>query len=92
MAFDDVGELLAARLDDESLAIHGIGALRWRRSRQMRDGYLANGCSQFLTIFGSWHLTEELTEYRAGGGWLSRLTVDLPVRLPLSVLDYLMGH
>ena len=89
VAFDDVGELLAARLDDEALAQHGIGALRWRRSRQMPDGYLANGCRRCSSIFGSWHLAEELTEYRAGGGRLRPLTVDLPVRLPLAVLDHL---
>ena len=91
VAFDEVGELLAARLDEETLANHGIGALRWRRSRQMPDGYLANGCLRCSSIFGSWHLAEELLEYRSGGGRLALLTLDLPVRLPLSVLDYLRG-
>lgn len=88
--FDDVGELLAATLDDEALARHGIGTLRWRRSRQMPDGYLANGCARCSTIFGSWPLAEELIDYRAGGGRLAALTVDLAVRLPISVLEYLM--
>ena len=92
VTFDDVGELLAARLDDEALAQRGIGALRWRRSRQMPEGYLGNGCRRCSSIFGSWHLAEELTEYRAGGGRLRPLTVDLPVRLPLAVLDYLVDR
>jgi hypothetical protein len=89
--FDQVGELLAEALDDETLASCTIGPLRWRRSRQVPDGYLANGCRACSTIFGSWHLAEELIEYRAGGGALARLTVDLDVRLPIAVLEYLMG-
>ena len=90
--FDEVGELLAAILDDTTLARYGIGTLRWRRSRPVPDGYLANGCRQCSTIFGSWHLGEELLEYRAGGGDLARLTVDLDVQLPIAVLEYEMGR
>ncbi len=90
--FDEVGELLAVALDDATLARFGIGALRWRRSRPVPDGYLANGCRTCSTIFGSWHLGEELLEYRAGGGELARLTVDLNVQLPIAVLEYEMGR
>jgi hypothetical protein len=90
--FDDVGELLAVGLDDATLARFGIGTLRWRRSRPVPDGYLANGCRQCSTIFGNWHLGEELLVYRAGGGDLARLTVDLVVQLPVAVLEYEMGR
>ncbi len=90
--FDDVAELLATTFDDAALRRFAIGPLRWRRSRAVPDGYVANGCGGCSTIFGSWHLSEELIEYRAGGHRLERMAVDLQVELPVAVLEYLRGN
>jgi len=85
--FADVSEYLAEILDTGALAVLGIGELRWRRSRAVPHGYVANGCVQCSTILGNHPLTESLTEHLSLGRGYESLDSGLRVAIPASMLD-----
>jgi hypothetical protein len=66
-------DVIAAACSDEVLDAHGAGPLRWRTTRQVPDGYLANTCHHCGAVLGNWPLHEALVEYQAEGGTLDEL-------------------
>ena len=66
-------EIIAAACPDAALDTHGAGPLRWRTTRAMPDGYLANTCHHCAVVLGNWPLHEAWIEYQAEGGTLDEL-------------------
>jgi hypothetical protein len=79
-------EVIAAACPDALLGAHGAGPLRWRTTRMVPSGYLANTCHHCGTVLGNFPLHESFVEFQAEGGSLNELT-----RIP-SVLDEAMLH
>lgn len=92
VAIDVVAEHLADGIDGDLLVASGIGALRWRRSRQVPHGYMSNGCHQCDAIQGSFFVGEDLVEYLAAGGCYDALRTDLAAQIPTAVLAWAMGE
>jgi hypothetical protein len=65
--------VIAAACSDDVLDAHGAGPLRWRTTRQVPDGYLANTCHDCGAVLGNWPLHEAWVEYQADGGTLDEL-------------------
>jgi hypothetical protein len=66
-------DVIATACPDALLAAHGAGPLRWRTTRVVPSGYLANTCNRCGTVLGNFPLHESLVEYQAEGGTLDQL-------------------
>jgi hypothetical protein len=86
LAFDDVAEMLADRVDPRALARRGIGELRHRDSPGVAGGYLANGCIECDALIGRFQLEDLLHEHLATGGTYAQLDIGVPVELPAVAL------
>jgi hypothetical protein len=86
LAFDEVAEMLAERVDSRALARRGIGALRHRDSPGVAGGYLANGCIECDALIGRFQLEDLLTEHLKTGGTYAQLDIGIPVELPAVAL------
>jgi hypothetical protein len=82
LAFDDVAEMLAERVDPRALARRGIGALRHRDSPGVVGGYVANGCIECDALIGRFQLEDLLHEHLQTGGTYAQLDIGVPVELP----------
>jgi len=69
----DSADVIAAACPDALLTAHGAGPLRWRTTRVVPSGYLANTCHRCGTVLGNFPLHESLVEYQAEGGILNEL-------------------
>jgi hypothetical protein len=69
----ETADVIAAACPDALLAAHGAGPLRWRTTRVIPNGYLANTCHHCGTVLGNWPLHESFIEYQAEGGTLDQL-------------------
>jgi hypothetical protein len=69
----DSADVIAAACPDDLLAAHGAGPLRWRTTRMVPGGYLANTCCHCGTVLGNFPLHESLVEFEAEGGSLKEL-------------------
>jgi hypothetical protein len=85
LAFDAIGEQLAAALDRRTLAARRIGELKHRESPGVPGGYLSNGCVECDALIGRFHLEDLLHEHLMGGGTYAQLDIGVPVELPLGV-------
>jgi hypothetical protein len=65
--------IIATACPDALLAAHGAGPLRWRTTRVVPAGYLANSCHHCSTVLGNYPLHEALVDYQAEGGTLREL-------------------
>jgi hypothetical protein len=65
--------VIASACPDSLLAAHGAGPLRWRTTRVVPAGYLANTCHHCGTVLGNYPLDESFIEYQAEGGTLNEL-------------------
>jgi hypothetical protein len=81
-------DVIAGACSDELLAAHGSGPLRFRTTRVVPDGYVANTCDHCGTVLGDWPLHEAVTEYQAEGGTLDELP-HINAALPEAALDQL---
>jgi hypothetical protein len=84
----ETAAVIAIACPDQLLAEHGAGPLRWRTTRAVPDGYLANTCGHCGTVLGNWPLHEAVTEFLAEGGSLDEL-LHVPSGLPGDALDQL---
>jgi hypothetical protein len=66
-------DVIAAACPDALLALHGAGPLRWRTTRAVPSGHLANTCHHCGTVLGNFPLHESFVEYQAEGGTLDQL-------------------
>ena len=74
LQYDDcTAEIIAGVCSDTILDAHGAGPLRWRTTRAVPDGYLANTCHHCGAVLGNWPLHEAWVEYESEGGNLSDL-------------------
>lgn len=81
-------DVITAACSDELLAEYGAGPLRFRTTRVVPDGYLANTCHHCGTVLGNWPLHEALTEFQAEGGTLDKLP-HIPSELDEALLERL---
>jgi hypothetical protein len=65
--------IIATVCADAILDAHGAGPLRWRTTRLVPDGYLANTCHHCGAVLGNWPLHDAWLEYQAEGGTLDEL-------------------
>ena len=86
LRFDDVAELLAARVDARALARRRIGSLRHRDSPGVVGGYVANGCIECDELIGRFQLEDLLHEHLQAGGTYAQLDIGVPVELPAIAL------
>jgi hypothetical protein len=86
LRFDEVGELLAERLDARALAGRRIGELRHRDSPGVVGGYLANGCIECDALIGRFQLEDLLHEHLQAGGTYVQLDIGITVDLPAVAL------
>ena len=73
LEYDDATDAIAAVCPDDVLAARGAGPLRWRTTRAVPDGYLANTCHHCGAVLGNWPLHEAWVEYQAEGGTIDEL-------------------
>jgi hypothetical protein len=74
LEYDSItADVIATACPDAVLVAQGAGPLRWRSTRAMPDGYLANTCHHCGAVLGNWPLHEALTKYQAEGGTLGEL-------------------
>lgn len=90
VGFDEVGEYLERIMDPAVLSERGIGHLRWRQSRAVPHGYVANACQACDALLGNHPLWEDLVEFLALGGDYRSLQSDLSARLPVALLEEVM--
>jgi hypothetical protein len=69
----ETADVIATACPDALLAVHGAGPIRWRTTRMVPSGYLANTCHHCGTVLGNFPLHESSVEYQAEGGTLDRL-------------------
>jgi hypothetical protein len=86
LAFDEVSEMLADRLDPRALVLRGIGRIAHRESPGVAGGYLANGCIECDALIGRFQLEDLLHEYLHAGGTYAQLDIGVPVELPAVAL------
>ena len=86
LAFDDVSEMLAERLDSRALAGRRIGRIAHRESPGVAGGYLANGCIECDALIGRFQLEDLLNEHLHTGGTYAQLDIGVPVELPAVAL------
>jgi hypothetical protein len=86
LAFDDVSEMLAERLDPRGLAARRIGRIAHRESPGVAGGYLANGCIECDALIGRFQLEDLLHEHLQSGGTYAQLDIGVPVELPAVAL------
>jgi hypothetical protein len=86
LRFEEVGELLAERVDPRALAGRRIGELRHRDSPGVAGGYLANGCIECDALIGRFQLEDLLHEHLQAGGTYNQLDIGIRVELPAFAL------
>lgn len=85
LGYDDTtADVIATVCDDEILAAHGSGPLRWSSTRDAPDGYLANSCRHCGSVLMNSPLHEALDEFLAEHGSLDDLP-RIPSHLPTAV-------
>jgi hypothetical protein len=82
LAFDDVAQMLADRLEPRALAGRRIGRVAHRESPGVAGGYLANGCIECDALIGRFQLEDLLHEHLQAGGTYAQLDIGVPVELP----------
>jgi len=93
LAFDDVSEMLADRLDPRALVGRRIGRIAHRESPGVAGGYLANGCIECDALIGRFQLEDLLHEHLQAGGTYAQLDIGVPVELPaVAVARRLTAH
>jgi hypothetical protein len=86
LAFDDVSEMLADRLDSRALVGRRIGRIAHRESPGVAGGYLANGCIECDALIGRFQLEDLLHEHLQTGGTYGQLDIGVPIELPAVAL------
>ena len=83
-----MAEELAEEIDEDFLAMVGIGRLRWRTTRRNPAGSVTNGCRACDAVLSSWYLHEQLVEHLGYGGTYAGLMVDFGVEVPVALLEW----